>query len=420
MGGHGQGPGSVEPARVAQPESGRTLSVPDRIRGKAGWPPGHRLEATGNRSRSAVGPLRPLRLHPWARGPPAPSNQGLKRLPPRPQSNWTVRRRLSESTTATSPAWPGTCANGWKPAFDCCLPSRPWDEPNASRKCLREYDLPVVSDFDGRDRPADGTGDRIAVAVGHVLEGFRHPSSGICIFGDEDVFDEVEFLSHPAPSRSRSGIFVSDFRELSPGDTLVHVDHGIGRYRGLKQIDRDGVSQEFMILEYFDEARLYVPLERLDLVQKHSSGDSARPPLDKLGGVSWKKAKSRARKSIRDMAQELLDLYARRRIAPGIPLFRQRTLASGIRGCLRVHRDPGSKGRHSGPLPRHGSEQPHGPATLRGRGLRQDGSGHAGGLQGGLRRQGRRRSWRPRPSWSTSTTCVSGSALPRFPSPSRC
>ena len=182
---------------------------------------------------------------------------------------------------------------------------------------LREYDLPVVSDFDGRDRPAGGTGDRIAVAVGHVLEGFRHPSSGICIFGDEDVFDEVEFLSHPAPSRSRSGTFVSDFRELSPGDTLVHVDHGIGRYRGLKQIDRDGVSQEFMILEYFDEARLYVPLERLDLVQKHSSGDSARPPLDKLGGVSWKKAKSRARKSIRDMAQELLDLYARRRIAPG-------------------------------------------------------------------------------------------------------
>ena len=182
---------------------------------------------------------------------------------------------------------------------------------------LREYDLPVVSDFDDRDRAADGTRDRITVAVGHVLEGFRHPSSGICILGDEDVFDEVEFLTHPAPSRSRSGAFVSDFRELSPGDYLVHVDHGIGRYRGLKQIDRDGVNQEFMILEYFDEARLYVPLERMDLVQKHSGGDSARPPLDKLGGVSWKRAKARARKSIRDMAQELLDLYARRRIAPG-------------------------------------------------------------------------------------------------------
>ena len=182
---------------------------------------------------------------------------------------------------------------------------------------LREYDLPVVSDFDDRDRAGDGKSDRITVVVGHVLEGFRQPSSGISIFGDEDVFDEVEFLSHPAPSRSRSGAFVSDFRELSPGDYLVHVDHGIGRYRGLKQIDRDGVNQEFMILEYFDEARLYVPLERLDLVQKHSGGDGARPPLDKLGGVSWKRAKARARKSIRDMAQELLDLYARRKIAPG-------------------------------------------------------------------------------------------------------
>ena len=182
---------------------------------------------------------------------------------------------------------------------------------------LREYDLPVVFDFDAKDRQADGMHARIAVVVGHVLEGFRHHSSKICIFGDEDVFDEVEFLSHPAPSRSRSGIFVSDFRELTPGDYVVHVDHGIGRYRGLKQIGRDGVNQEFMILEYFEEARLYVPLERLDLVQKHSSGDSAHPPLDKLGGVSWKKAKARARKSIRDMAQELLKLYARRRIAPG-------------------------------------------------------------------------------------------------------
>ena len=184
-------------------------------------------------------------------------------------------------------------------------------------RMLREYDLPVACDFGGRNRPADGTPAPIAVVVGHVLEGFRHPSSATCIFGDEDVFDEVEFLSHPAPSRSRSGTFVSDFRELSPGDYLVHVDHGIGRYRGLRQIERDGVSQEFMILEYFDAARLYVPLERMDLVQKHSGGESAHPPLDKLGGVSWKRAKARARKSIRDMAQELLDLYARRRIVPG-------------------------------------------------------------------------------------------------------
>ena len=182
---------------------------------------------------------------------------------------------------------------------------------------LRAYDLPVVSDFDARDESADGLHARIAVAVGHVQEGFCHSFSKICILGDEDVFDEVEFLSHPGPSRSRSGTFVSDFRELGPGDYLVHVDHGIGCYRGLKQIDRDGVNQEFMILEYFDQARLYVPLERLDLVQKHSSSNIAAPPLDKLGGISWGKAKARAKKSIRDMAQELIDLYARRRITPG-------------------------------------------------------------------------------------------------------
>ncbi len=185
------------------------------------------------------------------------------------------------------------------------------------KEILQEYDLPVVSDFDAEDRQADLNNARLAVVIGHVLEGFHHRSSHTCILGDGDVYDETEFLSQPAPSKSRAGAFVSDFRDLRPGDYVVHVDHGIGRYRGLKQIDREGVKREFMILEYWEGARLYVPLERLDLIQKHSGGDSAHPPLDKLGGVSWKKTKARIKKSIRDMAQDLLKLYARRKIAPG-------------------------------------------------------------------------------------------------------
>ncbi len=185
------------------------------------------------------------------------------------------------------------------------------------KEILQEYDLPVVSDFDAKNRQADFSNARLAIVVGHVLEGFHHRSSRTCIFGDRDVYDEIEFLSQPTPSKSRAGAFVSDFRELRPGDYVVHVDHGIGRYRGLTQIDRDGVNREFMILEYWEESRLYIPLERLDLIQKHSSGEGSHPPLDRLGGVSWKKTKARIKKSIRDMAQDLLKLYARRKIAPG-------------------------------------------------------------------------------------------------------
>ena len=185
------------------------------------------------------------------------------------------------------------------------------------KEILQEYDLPVVSDFDASNRQADWGNARLAIVVGPIPEGFHHRSSQTLIFGDGDVYDEVEFLAHAARTKSIAGTFVSDFRELRPGDYVVHVDHGIGRFQGLKRIDRDGADLEFMVLEYGEGARLYVPLERLDLVQKHSSGGSAHPPLDKLGGVSWKKTKARVKKSIRDMAQDLLKLYAQRRIAPG-------------------------------------------------------------------------------------------------------
>ena len=182
---------------------------------------------------------------------------------------------------------------------------------------LREYDLPVASAFDPRTDTDDLSQSRVTVVVGQIFEGFYHPSSHTYIFGDRDVYDEVKFLSRPSREKSVAGSFLSAFRELSRGDLVVHVDHGIGRYQGLQKITREGIAYEFMVLEYRDEARLYVPLERLDLVQKHSRGDVPNQRLDKLGGQSWKKTKSRIKKSMRDMTQDLLKLCAERKISPG-------------------------------------------------------------------------------------------------------
>ena len=187
---------------------------------------------------------------------------------------------------------------------------------------LKEYDAACVADFKPEAREATllrQIEHRIpTIVVGELLEGFEAEAGNLVLFGDHDLFDESELLARPAKSKAKSASFISDFRELKPSDYVVHIDHGIGQFLGVKQMMSEGLTREFMILNYYGDAKLYVPLERLDLIQKHSSGGGgSKPQLDKLGGTTWIKTKARVRKSMRDMAEELLKLYAERRISPG-------------------------------------------------------------------------------------------------------
>ena len=95
------------------------------------------------------------------------------------------------------------------------------------------------------------------------------------------------------------------------------MEHGIGQYNGLKEINQGDGAAEFMLLEYADAARLYVPLTRLDLVQKYRSSEGAKPVLNHLGSATWGKTKARVRKAMKDMTDELLKLYAQRQSARG-------------------------------------------------------------------------------------------------------
>ena len=155
------------------------------------------------------------------------------------------------------------------------------------------------------------------IAKGAAPSGVMLPASRLLILGNQDLFDSSPAVSRPSASRSKVSTFLSDFRDLEPGDFVVHVEHGIGCFRGLKQIAHDGIVDEFMQLEYQEGARLYVPLSRLDLIQKYHALDGAHPALDKLGGGTWARTKARIRKSMQDMAEELLKLYAERKMAPG-------------------------------------------------------------------------------------------------------
>ncbi len=153
-----------------------------------------------------------------------------------------------------------------------------------------------------------------------IANGVSFPDARLVVIGANDLSDDADVAARPVPARSKSktAAFVSDFRDLTVGDYVVHVEHGIGRYQGLKEIQQDGLNVEFMVLEFADAARLYVPLTRLDLIQKYRSTDAGPAPvLNKLGGQQWARTKARVKKAMADMADELLKLYAQRRAAEG-------------------------------------------------------------------------------------------------------
>jgi transcription-repair coupling factor (superfamily II helicase) len=161
-----------------------------------------------------------------------------------------------------------------------------------------------------------GSVPAIVLARAPFVDGVIFPDSHVTIYGTGDLF-ETQPTGAALRRRPKTASFFSDFSELKPGDYVVHVDHGIGQFEGLHQIENGGARGEFMRLRYADDARLYVPLERLDLVQSYRAVEGAKPILDKLGGTTWTARKARVRKSVEDMADKLLKLYAERKAGEG-------------------------------------------------------------------------------------------------------
>ena len=156
-------------------------------------------------------------------------------------------------------------------------------------------------------------GRRCSSATGQLTRGFRLPDAGLQIFAEPDVFDEDRRVRKRRTGPA--GSFLSDFRDLKIGDHVVHVDHGVGVFVGLRQLPVGLEQHEFMELRYVGQDKLFVPVQQLDLLQKYTGATKAT--LDRLGGTSWAKTKTRVRRAMRDMAEELLKLYAARKAMPG-------------------------------------------------------------------------------------------------------
>jgi transcription-repair coupling factor (superfamily II helicase) len=164
----------------------------------------------------------------------------------------------------------------------------------------------------------------LVLLVGSLSSGFQNPREGWVILTEEEIFGQRRRLpegkvrtSLPTTSWQRGSPTLSSYRELREDDFIVHIDCGIGRYRGLRHLKIWGVSNDYLLLEYQDGDKLYLPVDRLNLIQRYIGGDGRSPRLDKLGSHSWQRAKKRAKAAVSEMVKELLDLYAARQVFEG-------------------------------------------------------------------------------------------------------
>ncbi|MBM3286295.1 MAG: transcription-repair coupling factor [Candidatus Eisenbacteria bacterium] len=151
--------------------------------------------------------------------------------------------------------------------------------------------------------------------VGNLAGGFEIPDIGLAVLTDHEIFARTRRRS--AGRRFSRGISVKELLAMSQGDFVVHIDHGIGVYRGLSRLLVDGQETDCMTLEYAGGDKLYIPVEQLSVVQRYSAEEGHRPQLSRLGTPTWARKKAQIKRRIRDMAEELLRTYAIRRSRPG-------------------------------------------------------------------------------------------------------
>jgi len=147
-----------------------------------------------------------------------------------------------------------------------------------------------------------------------VAQGFRVPSQQLEVYGDTDLFGGLRQRVRRGVVRARSATWELEFE---PGDLIVHVDHGIGRFTGMRLMGDEGQEREYMQLEYAEGDKLYVPVEHLERVQKYVGGGDAAPKLQRLGTGEWDRAKRKVRESVEEVARDLLDLYSKRQLVEG-------------------------------------------------------------------------------------------------------
>ena len=151
----------------------------------------------------------------------------------------------------------------------------------------------------------------IMVVHGNLHRGYEYPLIRFAVLSETDIFGHEK--KKRRKQRAYEGTHISDFAEIHPGDYVVHENHGLGIYRGIEQVRTEGVLKDYIKIEYGDGGNLYIPATQLEAIQKYAGGENANPKLNRLGGTEWTKTRLRVRKAVREIADDLVELYAKRR-----------------------------------------------------------------------------------------------------------
>ncbi len=179
--------------------------------------------------------------------------------------------------------------------------------------CQNEAETQRLNEIFGDTRLAnDG---KLHYVIGRLRSGFRLISERTVVISGGELFHRTDMAR---PTRRRLGRVIDSFLELREGDYVVHISHGIGRYRGLKLLEKGAQTEEHLEIEFADEVKIFVPAAKIELVQKYVGGAKARPQLAKIGGKSWVKQKAAAESAVVDLASDMLELQAARAARPGI------------------------------------------------------------------------------------------------------
>ncbi len=161
----------------------------------------------------------------------------------------------------------------------------------------------------------------IFYTVGRLSTGFVPAFEKFCLVTEEEIFGPKRIRRRASARRDLKSEFIAP-EELKDGDIVVHMEHGVGRYEGLFSLTVSGITQDFILVVYQDDDKLYVPVDRMEVIGKYIGVDGYTPVLDKIGAKSWTNSKAKARAEVEKMAADLLDLYARRRVAKGFAFSR--------------------------------------------------------------------------------------------------
>lgn len=228
--------------------------------------------------------------------------------------HWNVKEKADMMVTSVAPYHHNfemlvkDLTNWKKKGYRVVLFSGSMSRAKRLSEDLKQYDLSAFFHEIGDRELEPGT---IMVTTGNLHKGFTYPLIQVAFVSESDIFGEKQ-AKRKKKKTQYDGKSIQNFTELNIGDYVIHENHGVGIYKGIEKITVDKTVKDYVKIEYADGGNLYVLATGLEVLQKYSSGDGKKPKMNKLNSAEWKKTKSRVHSSVRRVAKELVELYAKR------------------------------------------------------------------------------------------------------------